>query len=416
MSHRLSLRNHHMSKLRTARAGKTCNAYATRTARLRICVVVFATPLLPLRLQLPDMVIVAATVYAVTVDTEALSPSQVACYFHGGEAALSVMPAAGMHSRAAVHDATTSITSSIQIHFGDTIEDHAMKALMTTRRESKTSGGLIPRLLIELFGVHVGVHYKIQLLFAGKSAANTSFSILSNGQLLIKNFNPAPAGVDSATSQGKFAQFSLLSLSNSIQLELISTNRGSPYISAFTVEQMSFSSQLVELVRDLQLPAAAARSGSTSDDGGDAHRAIDGNFDTDFHHGESCAKTLREALAWWQVDLSRRVMVDHVALYHRSDAQQAALIEAGARITVSRQACGLCNGGYMRGEAPDVFDCQPLTDVTQVPENVDCKTPDGALATGRYLTIHVGEASPPKEGVIQLCEIEVWGRLPIEQS
>ena len=66
-------------------------------------------------------------------------------------------------------------------------------------------------------------------------------------------------------------------------------------------------------------PLGAARQSST-DFGGDAKRAIDGNTNGEFYGALSTTHTRNENDPWWEVDLGSPVEIDRIVIWNRTDA------------------------------------------------------------------------------------------------
>ncbi len=66
-------------------------------------------------------------------------------------------------------------------------------------------------------------------------------------------------------------------------------------------------------------------SQSSTDFGGEAGRAIDGNTNGDYFGGNSVTHTAAENDPWWELDLGKAVPVEQVAVWHRTDGGQGIL-------------------------------------------------------------------------------------------
>jgi hypothetical protein len=64
-------------------------------------------------------------------------------------------------------------------------------------------------------------------------------------------------------------------------------------------------------------------SQSSTDFGGEAKRAIDGNTNGNYHESNSVTHTSSEDNPWWEVDLGRMAPVDGVTVWHRIDGGQS---------------------------------------------------------------------------------------------
>ncbi|XP_064182541.1 fucolectin-4-like [Anguilla rostrata] len=122
-----------------------------------------------------------------------------------------------------------------------------------------------------------------------------------------------------------------------------------------------------------------------------ASNAIDGNRDSNYHHG-SCTHT-EGANPWWRVDLLQVYTIASVTITNRGDCCGERI--SGARILIgnSLESNGINNPqcsmiGIMTAGETRTFRCShPMT--------------------GRYVTVYL-----PKTDYLHLCEVEVNALLP----
>ncbi|XP_075599255.1 uncharacterized protein LOC142600284 isoform X1 [Balearica regulorum gibbericeps] len=120
-----------------------------------------------------------------------------------------------------------------------------------------------------------------------------------------------------------------------------------------------------------------------------AANAVDGNRDSDWERGDSCAHTVEEPEPWWRVDLGRRHVVYAVLVKNRHDCCWERLKGAEVRVGDSLVDRGRHNP----------VSCGIITDAGP-----------GSLSTvcchglrGRYVTVLI----PGREDALVLCEVEV---------
>ncbi|XP_019636942.1 PREDICTED: uncharacterized protein LOC109479413 isoform X2 [Branchiostoma belcheri] len=126
---------------------------------------------------------------------------------------------------------------------------------------------------------------------------------------------------------------------------------------------------------------------SSTEHGGVAKRAVDGNTDGDYHRG-SCTHTNNQGRPWWRVDLGRSQAIDTVVVFNRQDCCQGRLnnfrVHVGDSPTVtSNPQCG-GNHGVTSGRQKITVDCTGRS--------------------GRYVGI-----SLPTYEILTLCEVRVYG-------
>lgn len=71
--------------------------------------------------------------------------------------------------------------------------------------------------------------------------------------------------------------------------------------------------------KDAKIRPGGKATQSSTDFGGDAARAIDGNTDGEYAKANSVTHTRREANPWWEVDLGAETTVDKLKLWNRTD-------------------------------------------------------------------------------------------------
>ncbi len=74
-------------------------------------------------------------------------------------------------------------------------------------------------------------------------------------------------------------------------------------------------------------------SQSSTDYGGDARRAIDGNADGEYFRSNSVSHTKEEKDPWWEVDLGAARNIDRIVIWNRTDGGSFARLTSG-RVTV----------------------------------------------------------------------------------
>uniref|UniRef100_A0A8C6TL17 Fucolectin tachylectin-4 pentraxin-1 domain-containing protein n=1 Tax=Neogobius melanostomus TaxID=47308 RepID=A0A8C6TL17_9GOBI len=127
----------------------------------------------------------------------------------------------------------------------------------------------------------------------------------------------------------------------------------------------------------------------TYDGPGVASNAIDGNTDSNYHHG-SCTHTLENTNAWWRVDLRDSYFITSVTVTNRGDCCARRL--NGAQIRVGNS---LLNNG---NDNPVVATISRI--LTDRPETYTLAKP----TEGRYVNVFL-----PGRGFLTLCEVEVYG-------
>ncbi|XP_063307056.1 pentraxin fusion protein-like [Pelobates fuscus] len=118
---------------------------------------------------------------------------------------------------------------------------------------------------------------------------------------------------------------------------------------------------------------------------GGAIRAIDGNYDTNYHN-HPCSHTNNDYEPWWKLDLRMRATIDLIVITNRQDCCAERL--RGAQVKV--------------GDSPDGNNpvCGTITDVSQARLAIPCKDVEG-----RYITVTI----PGRAEYLTLCEVEVYG-------
>ncbi|XP_042187630.1 fucolectin-like [Callorhinchus milii] len=128
-------------------------------------------------------------------------------------------------------------------------------------------------------------------------------------------------------------------------------------------------------------------SQSTTNWGGKAERAIDGNRNG-FYHNNSCSHTNTDPMPWWQVDLLHCEQIISVKLYNRIDCCSKRLLGAQVRVGISSSNNG--NNNSLCGTVGAA--------AVGATETINCR---GML--GRYVNILL-----PRKGILTLCEVEVY--------
>nr|Q9I928.1 RecName: Full=Fucolectin-4; Flags: Precursor [Anguilla japonica]BAB03526.1 fucolectin-4 [Anguilla japonica] len=123
-----------------------------------------------------------------------------------------------------------------------------------------------------------------------------------------------------------------------------------------------------------------------------ASNAIDGNRDSNYHHG-SCTHT-EGANPWWRVDLLQVYTIASVTITNRGDCCGERI--SGARILIGNS---LENNGINNPQ------CSVIGSLaTGETRTFHCPQP----MIGRYVTVYL-----PKIESLQLCEVEVNALLPV---
>ncbi|XP_078280542.1 uncharacterized protein LOC144607515 [Rhinoraja longicauda] len=155
-----------------------------------------------------------------------------------------------------------------------------------------------------------------------------------------------------------------------------------------------FGSELLSLLgtgtsRPIGNVASGARTTqSSTKEEADAHRASDGNSDTDFRRG-SCSSTRKSKKPWWRLDLIKIYNVSDVIITNRadccSDRLQGAEIHIGNSLENNGNSNRLCGTVDSINLTTIIFKC------------------DGFV--GRYVNIVI----PGQDKILTLCEVEVLG-------
>ncbi|KAG5858062.1 hypothetical protein ANANG_G00026100 [Anguilla anguilla] len=117
-----------------------------------------------------------------------------------------------------------------------------------------------------------------------------------------------------------------------------------------------------------------------------ASNAIDGNRDSNYHHG-SCAHT-EGANSWWRVDLKQVYTITSVTITNRGDCCEERI--SGARILI---------GKHLKDNGINNPECSTIN-VMAAGETKTFHCPQPMI--GRYVTVYL-----PKTEALQLCEVEV---------
>uniref|UniRef100_A0A8C4XBU6 Fucolectin tachylectin-4 pentraxin-1 domain-containing protein n=1 Tax=Erpetoichthys calabaricus TaxID=27687 RepID=A0A8C4XBU6_ERPCA len=125
-----------------------------------------------------------------------------------------------------------------------------------------------------------------------------------------------------------------------------------------------------------------------------AVNAIDGNRDSNYHHG-SCACTNVHNTPWWRVDLLANHKINMVVITNRGDCCPEQINEAEIRI-----------GNSLENEGNNNPRCATITSIPLgVSTSYNCQGMEG-----RYVNVVI----PGKTQHLTLCEVEVYG-VPIDQ-
>ncbi|KAM4694449.1 fucolectin-4-like [Discoglossus pictus] len=120
-----------------------------------------------------------------------------------------------------------------------------------------------------------------------------------------------------------------------------------------------------------------------------AINAIDGNQDSNFHHG-SCSMTNNDYSAWWRVDLLKPYKISHIIITNRGDC-------CGERLNGGQILIG--NSNENNGNNNPSF-----VTIDHIPNggarNFQCNN-----VVGRYVNIIL----PGKSTYLQICEVQVFG-------
>ncbi|XP_034553429.1 uncharacterized protein LOC117822690 [Notolabrus celidotus] len=141
---------------------------------------------------------------------------------------------------------------------------------------------------------------------------------------------------------------------------------------------------------NVALRGKATHSISYPHDFGAANSAIDGNRDSDFHHG-SCTHTAEQSNPWWRVDLLESYTIPSIIITNRGDCCSARLNGLEIYIGNSLQNNGL--GNPKVGTIPHTGSGRSLTFRFDNP------------VEGRYVTLKL----PGSKRILSLCEVEVYG-------
>ncbi|XP_073497856.1 uncharacterized protein [Phyllobates terribilis] len=142
----------------------------------------------------------------------------------------------------------------------------------------------------------------------------------------------------------------------------------------------------VESVVNVALQGLAFQSSSNPGQG-EAHRAIDGNTNTNYQSG-SCSKTAYEYQPWWTVDLRRGYQINTVAITSQLTTVTSQLPWAEIHVGESLEGYGVYNPSC------SVIKSMPAGSTTIVP----CF---GIF--GRYITVVI----PNRIDTLTLCEVQV---------
>uniref|UniRef100_A0A4W5RCW1 Fucolectin tachylectin-4 pentraxin-1 domain-containing protein n=1 Tax=Hucho hucho TaxID=62062 RepID=A0A4W5RCW1_9TELE len=160
--------------------------------------------------------------------------------------------------------------------------------------------------------------------------------------------------------------------------------------SSYTLLILCLSSTLIILsvpVVNVALKGVANQSSISSD--GKAHKAIDGNRESNFFK-VSCTHTEWETNPWWRVDLLDVYRVTAVTITNRGDCCSERLDGAEIRIGNSLENNGINNprcvviSNIPAGET-NTFQCNEMV--------------------GRYVVVVI----PGQNKTLTLCELEVYG-------
>ena len=141
------------------------------------------------------------------------------------------------------------------------------------------------------------------------------------------------------------------------------------------------------------LPGVVA-SQSTTGAGGDAARAIDGNYNNDYNAGLSTTHTLDAAGSYWQVDLGSSQSINNVVLFNRGD----------------------CCGDRLSNYSILVSDDPTFGSFTGTTGNNLDAVPQGKIrshslggAVGRYARVRLDGVGASGVQILSLTEVEVVG-------
>ena len=141
------------------------------------------------------------------------------------------------------------------------------------------------------------------------------------------------------------------------------------------------------------LPGVVASQSSTGS-GGDASRAIDGNYDNNYSSGLSTTHTLNAAGSYWQVDLGSSQSINNVVLFNRGD----------------------CCGDRLSNYSILVSDDPAFGSITGTSGNYLDAVPQGGIrshslggAVGRYARVQLDGVGTSGEQILSLTEVEVVG-------
>ncbi|KAK3109005.1 hypothetical protein FSP39_020805 [Pinctada imbricata] len=121
---------------------------------------------------------------------------------------------------------------------------------------------------------------------------------------------------------------------------------------------------------------------------GSAHKAVDGNSDTNFSLG-SCTHTRKSDTPYWYVDLGIERYIQHMEISNRGDCSSRLHDIEVTIASVKKDFNMLCNTFKGPGVASEivVLNCPPQS-------------------RGRYVKIQIIEGS---DNVLSLCEVKVMG-------
>ncbi|XP_075125787.1 fucolectin-4-like [Leptodactylus fuscus] len=120
-----------------------------------------------------------------------------------------------------------------------------------------------------------------------------------------------------------------------------------------------------------------------------AMNAIDGNQNSNYHHG-SCSHTHDDLSPWWRVDLLKSYRIGHISITNRGDCCGNRL--RGAIILVGNSLANNGNDNPRCAVVTTILDGETQT--------FQCND-----MVGRYVNIYL----PGKQDYLQLCEVEVYG-------
>lgn len=127
---------------------------------------------------------------------------------------------------------------------------------------------------------------------------------------------------------------------------------------------------------------------------GIATNAIDGNRNSDFHHGGSCTHTSSITDPWWRVDLKDIYVITSITVVNQNGSHEGVYFKNRLRGAEIRVGNSLSNNGNDNPIVANITDVDRLQNFTM---------PDGVV--GQFVNVFLRGHGK----VLTLCEVEVYG-------